>query len=219
MNILVQTVKYRLIQLFAFIVLCTLNIEKSNGQEYYSYFRYRDGLTLSWSDFEGEIDFESKGTAACAVAINYEILKSEKHVVIDVGAYFSPTESWVRVRSDEGLIHESYHFKLAEIPRRMMLEELYRIDIDLDYIEELMADRMRNFGSFHDGQQEKYDRETSHGVYADKQTEYEEYIDEWLSDLHDYRFKYLVLKLSDDGKTIESRELIDELPNGVKSIK
>lgn len=211
--------RYKPIQLFAVIILCVLNIEKINGQEILSYYRYSDDFQISWSQFEGDPIEDTVATALISVGLNYDLKRSEKYVVIDVGAYFSPAESWVRVYTNKGLKHENYHFKLTEIPRRMMLEELYRIDIDLDYIEELMADRMRNFGSFHDGQQEKYDRETSHGVSADKQTEYEEYIDEWLSDLHDYRFKYLVLKLSDDGKTIESRELTDELPNGVKSIK
>jgi hypothetical protein len=191
------------------IVFLVFSNKSGFGQEYYH--RYRDDFELKWAYFEGKIKEDSALTAAISVTIGYDLLYTDKYVAIDLGAYFSPKDSWVKVRSEKGLRHESYHFKLAEISRRMMLKELYEIEIELNYLESLMEDRLRNFGLFHDGQQDKYDLETSHGAYKEKQVEYENYIDEWLFDLNPYRFKYLVIYIDEQSK-VQSKELTDILP-------
>ncbi len=192
------------------IVLLLLPTIKGFGQEYYH--RYRDDFDLKWAYFEGKIKEDSLLTAAISVTIGYEIIITDKYIAIDLGAYFSPKDSWVKVRTNRGLRHESYHFKLTEISRRMMLKELYEIEINVEHLDDLMEDRLRNFGWFHDGQQEKYDVETSHGALEEEQTEYESYIDEWLSDLHPYRYKYLIVYIDED-RNVHLKKLLEILPD------
>lgn len=202
-----------------FFIFEILNL-KLKAQEYVDCYQYKDNFILSWSFFEGKVDTNEEFTAASSIEIGYDLNSLDSVTIIQTGAYFFPEQSWVRDYSNKGLEHEFYHFKIAEISRRMMMKELYEYDwnkfpLDMDW---WIENRINNYRLHNRNRQSEYDIETNHGLNWLVQKRYENHIDQTLSDLKAYRYEYLIFYFGKED-SLESKILTDRLPKKYKQVK
>lgn len=197
-----------------FIVLLLNSITSSFAQK--DLIRFNETELLKWSDFSGTIDSTSKFSAYALSYLGYDLIPFADGYILSTGAFLSPDSSWVRHRTEYGLVHENYHFKLTEIVRRRMLKEVYNMRIDVIRIHEIIDDRMNNYVLLHGQDQDYYDLETNYGRDTNRQEELENKIDSLLIDLHEYRFQYVVFFIENNVR-VKERILTNDISNFVKN--
>jgi|ADGO01.1.fsa_nt_gi hypothetical protein len=75
---------------------------------------------LTWDDFKGPVDPESKNAALTTSSINIEFGYDGTGLEYSIKCTFNKERSWVRIRNAEVLAHEQGHFDLAEIHARKL---------------------------------------------------------------------------------------------------
>lgn len=81
---------------------------------------WRPNYILKWEDFQGKADSSSEFGAITYAATQYSFKSSDTSFHTKVFCYFDKRVSWVRVKSDIGLIHEQGHFNIAELFARKL---------------------------------------------------------------------------------------------------
>lgn len=176
-------------------------------------YRFTEDFVLSWDQFRATPDSNSHWTAAIATTLGYSITKDGFNFIIETGALFNPDSSWTRTFSNYALRHEYYHFRIAEIARRMMMKELKEFDLaeyKLD-IEWWVEDRVFMYGGFNSNLQDQYDDETNHGSNRIQQSEWESKIDNQLLELKQFQYRYIIIYFDNQDKYI-SRKFTNCLP-------
>ncbi len=143
---------------------------------------------LRWDDFQARPNYWSNYSAVTSTYIE------ETHGCNDYGdfafivkAVFVKNMSWARGRLSKDLLrHEQIHFDITEYHARLMrkyFEDLkypcYRED-DISKAVDRIFDAMEKA-------QHRYDDETYHGLYKNRQAEWESYVAEQLETLSAYK--------------------------------
>lgn len=194
----------------ALIFICLFICQNTRAQNEYL---FTEDFVLSWDQFKAVPDSNSNGTAAIATTLGYSMSKDSFNFIIKTGALFNPDSSWTRTFSNYALNHEYYHFKIAEIARRMMMKELKEFDLQeykLD-IEWWVEDRAFMYGGFNSNLQDQYDNDTDNGSDSIQQGIWEIKIDNWLQELYEFRYRYIIICFNKDDEYV-SRKLTDSLP-------
>lgn len=76
---------------------------------------------LKWEDFQGKPDTASEHGAVSTIQIKYTFTSTEKDFSFKIYCFFERKKSWVKILSNEGLIHEQGHFNIAEISARKLM--------------------------------------------------------------------------------------------------
>lgn len=156
--------------------------------------KWSPGYKLKWDDFQSRAARNpNDNTAAFAYCgLQYEVVKStdpKKPVSIKVNSVFDTQKSWKSSSSLSGEIlnHEQIHFDISEIYARK-LRKLIREKIKTsgDY-DRLFKTEYQKLYTEYMGLQEKYDKETNHGLIADKQEYYNTFVAEALKNLKFYQ--------------------------------
>ena len=81
---------------------------------------------LKWEDFQGVPDSTTEYGAVSTIPIKYSTRYTEKDFIFYVYCFFMKKKSWVRIYTNEELIHEQGHFNIGEVfarKLRMAFEE------------------------------------------------------------------------------------------------
>lgn len=141
-----------------------------------------DSFFLTWNDFQGKMPRQTENAAVTHVIIKMNVLtKTSIRVVncVDV------SQSWVNMSSatEHLLLHEQYHFNLAEVHARRIRKWLSSLDtLTLVSAREIYDKQMK----LHRTDQNLYDLETNYSLDSEKQEEWRRKIDQQLRELEKY---------------------------------
>jgi hypothetical protein len=149
---------------------------------------YRKGLKLSWSDFRGPADPNNADAVAMAytgVAVRYEgsIKKGEVHLNIRILTHFNRSQSWVlpTSKNEHTLNHEQRHFEITALNACALFKEMSSFTFS-DRFEQEIRDLQERYQKKNEEDQDRYDRETDHGIRKKAQEEWSERIQSQLND-------------------------------------
>lgn len=136
---------------------------------------------LTWRDFNGKPKALKIADAHIDCDIHYQTLDSTHFLIF---AYMNARSSWHKSNSSRVLMHEQYHFNIAEAYARTIRRKVF---------EEKMDIRNKAFKSFyntileeyHDAQA-LYDEETKHSLNIKEQAKWQHRIDATLLQLDKY---------------------------------
>jgi hypothetical protein len=146
-----------------------------------------------WKDFRGPPTLGTSTAAQTSSGVTYLIQCRDRSLRFAVLATFSPKVSWVRpdipghaVAGPQSLRHERTHFDLTELFARRLRRELGRLtrvcpgrESEVRRVFDRLAEESRR-------EQERYDRETAHGMARDAQARWEREVRERLASLARY---------------------------------
>jgi hypothetical protein len=143
--------KYKVLGLFF------LSLWIFNGSLAQDTINWSPGYKLTWVDFQCKPDSLSEFGAVTYAGVRYSSSFSDKFLTFKVYCYFNKKISWVRVKSDYGLIHEQGHFNIAELFARKLRKgfkdykfNLATVDKDLKTIFEQMKNERKKMDSLFD---------------------------------------------------------------------
>lgn len=161
---------------------------------------WEEGDQLQWSDFKSSPDSRSHHHALTASGISIDMQQtSEDSVSITVDANFYPQKSWLKKgkATDHLLNHEQRHFDISEIYRRKLIRTIMTSGVlesrnINNEIDKLYTDNDAALRIY----QNKYDHETEHSQFTDKQLVWNKIIDDQLSELAPYNYRVVKFPLS-----------------------
>jgi hypothetical protein len=118
---------------------------------------------LTWDDFQGVPAADSHGDAATAIRIKAEPYYKRKKLYYEIHAWFIPSKSWYRYKTDELLAHEQLHFDIAELFARQARQKVAELQAagekDIDVYNNAIQEILNRSNEV----DHAYDRETLHG--------------------------------------------------------
>lgn len=82
---------------------------------------WRPDYKLKWEDFQAKPDTTSEHGAVSTIQTKYSSTNTEKDFTFKVYCFFEKKKSWVKIYTNEGLIHEQGHFNISEIFARKLI--------------------------------------------------------------------------------------------------
>jgi uncharacterized protein DUF922 len=148
---------------------------------------------LSWSDFRAVPSIGDYPSAVTSYVLMYTSTCESNVFTSRVDAAFVPRQSWVKTsvlllgpQSRRALQHEQTHFDLAEIDARRIRRALASLatpcEMSSDERNAVVARFIQEDGEI----QERYDRESGHGIDAERQREWESTVSSQLAALARY---------------------------------
>lgn len=153
---------------------------------------------LVWNDFLGTPMKNSNYKAMTFTKIKATPESySEDSIVYRIDNFFNKKESWKSDSLSESLLkHEQLHFDISELITRQTrkaygLFELSKLNGDYSEISKTFK-----YYTVHvkDSLNEKYDRETKHGVDLEQQKRWEEYVQSELDKYEEYSSSIVIIK-------------------------
>lgn len=151
---------------------------------------------LEWKDFKGKVPMQKTAQVAyTTVNIKYSILTKKS---IKVKNCFLKSESWVRenCKRPNILLHEQYHFNIAEIYSRQMRREMQQIGYPSTENVQAIFDKW--IIEYHK-EQTLYDFETNHSKITIEQQRWQNKIDSTLEVLSIYSNEIVFLNEEKDN--------------------
>lgn len=137
---------------------------------------------LSWDDFKGPAR-SKKAAAGTFGGISFAKKENEPWKAF---AYFDKTLSWKRLKSDEGLKHEQYHFNIVEIYARKLRKDIAEKKVTLDYSAAFRNYVYKTWEQVEE-MQSLYDRETDNSRDTTEQAQWQKQIDGMLDSLDGFK--------------------------------
>ncbi|SHM62897.1 hypothetical protein SAMN04488057_102388 [Cyclobacterium lianum] len=146
---------------------------------------YNPQRPLTWKDFTGRPRFNNFAASIFA-SISYEGNSwiEEGEVIVDLvfKTYMLKSSSWVRgTNNSYGLNHEQRHFDIAKIIVERLKEKVETLDLQPhNYDRKVSFHYLEAYREMNE-LQERYDRETAHGMNSRAQESWDTWIDEELA--------------------------------------
>lgn len=138
---------------------------------------------LSWQDFKGPVDPESKNAALTSSSINIEFGYDESGLEYSIKCSFNKQKSWVRIKNDEVLAHEQGHFDLAELHARKLHKAMKAYKFNASTVSNDVNRIYDSLMTAHHEAQNLYDQETDYSRNKVKQEEWQKKIADELKGL------------------------------------
>ncbi|MBM4167332.1 MAG: DUF922 domain-containing protein [Ignavibacteria bacterium] len=135
---------------------------------------WSESSKIMWNDFKKEPPKSAEADAQSWVGVNYSWKYENLKFTLDVYAFFLPEKSWVKdeKRNDTLLVHEQFHFTIAELYSRKLKKAISEAEVDCKNIDNVSAIIKKladeNEKELQD-RQEDYDSDTEHGNDVEEQ--------------------------------------------------
>jgi hypothetical protein len=144
---------------------------------------------LSWADFQSEADGNEPLHAMTSTNIEVQAHCSGNLMQYEVKCVFKAKDSWSKNKQSERLLaHEQMHFDLTEVHARLLRQKLAQTS-------NLCGSNKTAFGKIVEShfvhwktEQDRYDRESNHGLHLEQQLIWEEKIARRLEALNAFTF-------------------------------
>lgn len=163
-----------IVQLFTFLLFA------ASFQQTNNLIDWNSSRKLSWEDFKGPVDTESKNAALTSSAINIEFGYDESGLEYSIKCSFNKQKSWVRIRNTDVLAHEQGHFDLAELHARKLFKAMKAYKFNAKTVSNDVNKIYDSLMNAHHEAQNKYDSETDYSRNKVKQEEWQKKIAEEL---------------------------------------
>lgn len=138
---------------------------------------------LTWEDFKGPVDPESKNAALTSSSINIEFGYDDNGLEYSIKCSFNKEKSWVRIRNNEVLAHEQGHFDLAELHARKLFKAMKAYKFNARTVGKDVNNIYDSLMAEHHAAQNLYDQETDYSRNKVKQEEWQKKIADELKSL------------------------------------
>ena len=133
---------------------------------------------LTWSDFQGKPDSNSKYMASTTCEIVCRMETTDSEALVTVYCFFNTKESWTKTDDTYLLNHEQRHFDLYEAYTRKMRQALMEIsETDVRKIASQVKRIYDRYFRECSRNQDRYDSETQFSNNREKQQEWNRRID------------------------------------------
>jgi hypothetical protein len=164
-------------QFFAFL-LVTVALQQNNNL-----IDWNASRKLTWEDFKGPVDPDSKNAALTSSSINIEFGYDQTGLEYTIKCSFNKQKSWVRIRNTEVLAHEQGHFDLAELHARKLYKALKAYKFNAGTVSADVNKIYESMMQTHHEAQNQYDSETDYSRNRVKQEEWQKKIAEEIKGL------------------------------------
>lgn len=152
------------------------------------------GGTLHWSasrplalaDFQGQPRPTERHAALTSATIVARVACRGGQFTGSVQAAFDPTRSWVRdpaALTPKLLRHEQLHFDIAEVYARRLRQKLADVRVPCAQLGAAFDRLSQGVYAEWEQAEDRYDRETNHGLNPDPQRQWEEEVQQQLAEL------------------------------------
>jgi hypothetical protein len=138
---------------------------------------------LTWEDFKGSVDPDSKNAALTSSSINIEFGYDDDGLEYSIKCSFNKQKSWVRIRNTEVLAHEQGHFDLAELHARKLFKAMKAYKFNANTVSKDVNTIYDSLMNAHHESQNLYDSETDYSRNKVKQEEWQKKIADELKSL------------------------------------
>lgn len=138
---------------------------------------------LTWEDFKGPVDADSKNAALTSSSINIEFGYDDEGLEYSIKCSFNKQKSWVRIRNTEVLAHEQGHFDLAELHARKLFKAMKAYKFNANTVSKDVNTIYDSLMNAHHEAQNLYDSETDYSRNKVKQEEWQKKIADELKSL------------------------------------
>lgn len=143
---------------------------------------------LTWNDFSGPADESDPLHAMTTTNIDVQAQCKSNVFHYEVKSVFVTSESWSKNKESVRLLdHEQQHFNLTEIYARLLRKRLSELENACNLDRAVVGRVVNQVFDEWKKEQDKYDRETNHGLNYAKQDEWAEKIKFQLTDLTVYQ--------------------------------
>jgi hypothetical protein len=140
---------------------------------------------LTWNDFKGKVDTNSRFAAICPSNIKvYPILVNDSAYQYRVKVIFFRYKAWHRTTTTDALAHEQLHFDITELyarKLRKMIKDSFAGEYNDEFgnsVKKMIAESLKQEGI--------YDERTMHGADKESQAEWSKKIHVELESLKEY---------------------------------
>ncbi len=160
------------------------------SKKYDNKISWNSNYKLKWSDFKGKPEAYSSEVAMAATSIQYYTEISNNQFKYTIAPYFYPNISWSKKNAqfDKVLAHEQLHFDITELYARKM-RQAFSNKVKSAKDHKLASSIFDKIMKDWDEEQERYDRETNHGINDEQQQKWILYIEQQLNTLSDFATK------------------------------
>jgi len=144
---------------------------------------------ISWENFKGNPDVNSKADAATSVAILAKPYISGKKINYTVYALFNQNKSWARNTNDRLLEHEKLHFDIAELYARKIRKKVAQLQKSNETEIGTYKKAVHQLLEESNQADLKYDLETLHGALKQKQEKWAAQLEKELVELEEFKRK------------------------------
>lgn len=141
---------------------------------------------LTWSDFQGQPDYNHFGGAITASGFAFDadikILGDDLYLKIGVYIFFSKKKSWKKpdINSPYHLLHEQRHFDITRIGAANFVQQIAQANFTKNNYQKLMTSIFDKAYAESVAMQQQYDRETNHSINKEEQLKWNDKIYEQL---------------------------------------
>ncbi|XOV68708.1 MAG: hypothetical protein ACFHU9_05910 [Fluviicola sp.] len=160
--------------------------------------KWTESSKLEWNDFQGAPPKTTEHKAMTFTTINAMLESySEDSIVYRIDNFFNKEKSWTLDNHSKSLLaHEQLHFDISELITRRTRKAYSLIDLSKlngDYSE--ISNTFEHFTTHvKDSLNEKYDRETKHGVDLEQQEKWQLYVQSELDKLAEHTSPIVIIK-------------------------
>lgn len=152
--------------------------DPSNDTIYYDIDR-----PLTWDDFQGAPDYNSRGGAITAsgfaFSANMNTAGRDTYLNVRVYTFFSKKNSWKKqnINSSYHLMHEQHHFDITRISAEKFYYELKNANFTVNNYNKLLPELFNKAFEENSDLQQRYDSETHHSINTSEQLKWNNKID------------------------------------------
>lgn len=169
-----------IVQLFALLLAA------ASWQQNINLIDWNSNRRLTWQDFKGPVDAESKNAALTSSSINIEFGYDDEGLEYNIKCSFNKQKSWVRIKNDEVLAHEQGHFDLAELHARKLNKAMKGYKFNARTVSNDVNKIYDSLMTAHHEAQNIYDQETDYSRNKVKQEEWQKKIADELKGLQQF---------------------------------
>jgi len=155
--------------------------------KYYDDILWENNRPLSWSDFQGEPDYDNdfvKALTASSIRYVYSC-QDDGYIGFNIDAVFKKSQSWVKeeAHTNYHLGHEQLHFDITELHarklRNLLTEKNYKCD-ELSQFQNTITESLDKWRM----EQRVYDHETFFSVKESEQSQWHFHVNQMLEEVH-----------------------------------
>jgi hypothetical protein len=167
-----------------------IQLEKNDSLILWSFSR-----KLTWDDFIATPDSNSRYEAITYTYIKSKVINyTNNELEYDISCSFEKNKSWTKLKTASLLKHEQLHFDIAELATRKMRKHfLDHTSLNRDSIKLMINSITQEAILGRKALNQKYDKETNHGIITSKQNHWEEKITKELKEMEKYSSTRVVI--------------------------